>query len=253
MDMTGNTILITGGNSGIGRGLAAAFHAAGNKVIVAGRRAGALEQVADAHPGMRWHVVDMGDAQGIAAFADQVKSLYPDLNVLVNNAGIMRMENLRADPCDLSGAEEQVAINLLGPIRLGAALLPHLHRQPRATLINVSSGLAFVPLNMVPTYCATKAAIHSYTQSLRRQFADTALQVIELAPPAVATNLMPLDEDAPPTMPLDAFIDEVMTILRNEPEVQEILVDAVRPLREAEANGQYDQIFGLLNAAPPQH
>lgn len=250
MDMTGNTILITGGNSGIGRGLAAAFHAAGNKVIIAGRRAEALREVADAHPGISWHGVDMGDAQSIADFAGLVKRLYPDLNVLVNNAGIMRVENLLEDPCDLSSAEEQVAINLLGPIRLGAVLLPQLRKQMSAALINVSSGLAFVPFNMVPTYCATKAAIHSYTQSLRRQLADTAVQVIELAPPAVATNLMPMDENGPPTMPLQDYIDAVMTILREQPEVQEILVDAVRPLREAEANGQFDQLYELINAAP---
>ncbi|GLS99374.1 oxidoreductase [Sphingobium jiangsuense] len=252
MELTGNTVLITGGNSGIGYGLAVALHEAGNKVIIAGRRADALARVAGAHPGMSWHVVDMGDAASIAAFADEVKRRYPDLNVLVNNAGIMRVENLLEEPCDLSGAEEQVAINLLGPIRLAAALLPHLRKQPRGAIINVSSGLAFVPFNMVPTYCATKAAIHSYTRSLRRQLAGTALQVIELAPPAVATNLMPVDENGPPTLPLDDFIGEVMAILRDQPDVEEILVDAVKPLREAEATGQFGQLYELINAAP-QH
>lgn len=252
MELTGNTILITGGNSGIGYGLATAFHEAGNKVIIAGRRADALAEAASAHPGMSWHSVDMGDADSITAFADQMKRLYPALNVVVNNAGIMRPENLLADPCDPGPAEQQVAINLLGPLRLNAALLPHLHRQPRATLFTVSSGLAFVPLSMVATYCATKAGIHAYTEGLRQQLAGTGIQVIEIVPPAVATNLMPLDENSPPTMPLEEFIDSVMAILRTQPDVKEVLVEAVKPLRQAEATGQYDQLFQLINAAP-QH
>ena len=250
MDISENTILITGGNSGIGLGLATAFHAAGNRVIIAGRREGPLAEIADAHPGMCWHVVDMGDAGSIAAFAELVIGTYPELNVVVNNAGIMRLESLLADPVDLAAADEQVAVNLLGPIRLGAALLPHLRARPKAALISVSSGLAFVPFAMVPTYCATKAAIHSYTLSLRRQLADTAVQVIEIVPPAVATNLMPMDENGPPMMPLDQFTAEVMAILSSEPDVEEVLVEAVKPLRDAEASGQFGQLFGLINGAP---
>ena len=247
MNTTGNTILITGGNSGIGYGLAKAFHEAGNTVIIAGRRAGPLQEVADAHPGMTWHVVEMGDAASVRAFAETVVRTYPELNVLVNNAGIMRMENLAGDTVGLDDAEEEVAVNLLGPIRLSAALLPHMRGRPGATLINVSSGLAFVPFSMVPTYCATKAAIHSYTQSQRRQLAGAGVQVIELAPPAVATNLMPPSDDGPPTMPLADFTDAVMAILRDEPGVEEVLVDEVKPLRRAEADGTFGQIFGLIN------
>lgn len=250
MKISGNTILITGGSSGIGLGLAKAFHEADNKVVIAGRRAGALQEVADAHPGMTWHVVDMADATAVRAFADTVRSTYPTLNVLVNNAGIMRIESLTGDIIGLDDAEEQVAVNLLGPIRLSSALLPHIRRQADATLVNVSSGLAFVPFSLVPTYCATKAAIHSYTQSQRRQLADAQVQVIELAPPAVATNLMPPSEDGPPTMPLDAYIAAVMAILRSQPEVEEVLVDEVKPLRTAEADGHFDQLFNLINGSP---
>ena len=251
MKINGNTILITGGNSGIGCGLAKAFHEAGNKVVIAGRRAGPLQEVADAHPGMTWHVVDMTDAAAIRAFAQEVAGAYPDLNVLVNNAGIMRIEPLAGESIGLDDAEEQVAVNLLGPIRLSAALLPHMRGRAGATLINVSSGLAFVPFAMVPTYCATKAAIHSYTLSQRRQLAGAGVQVIELAPPAVATNLMPPSDDGPPTMPLDAYIDAVMAILRAEPDVEEVLVDEVKPLRTAEADGRFAQFFDMINGAPP--
>ncbi len=250
MKMSGNTILITGGNSGIGYGLAKAFHAAGNTVIIAGRRAGPLQEVADAHPGMAWHVVDMTDAGAIKSFAALVSRDHPALNVLVNNAGIMRMESLAGDTVGLDDAEEQVAVNLLGPIRLAAALLPMLRRQAGATLMNVSSGLAFVPFSMVPTYCATKAAIHSYTLSQRRQLAGANVQVIELVPPAVATNLMPPADDGPPTMPLDVYIDAVMDILRREPDVQEVLVDEVKPLRMAEATNQFGQFFDMINRLP---
>lgn len=252
MKTSGNTILITGGNSGIGYGLAKAFHEAGNTVVIAGRRAGPLQEVADAHPGMTWHVVDMGDAAAIRTFAETVARTYPALNVLVNNAGIMRMENFAGDAIGLDDAEEQVAVNLLGPIRLSAALTPHLRRQADAALINVSSGLAFVPFSLVPTYCATKAAIHSFTLSQRRQLADAGVQVIELAPPAVATNLMPPSDDGPPTMPLDAYITAVMAIFESEPDVEEVLVDEVKPLRMAEAEGRFDDIFNLINAAPKQ-
>ena len=131
----------------------------------------------------------------------------------MNNAGIMRPENLLTQQSDLADAEAIVATNLLGPIRLTAALLPHLQRQPHAAIVNVSSGLAFLPLALTPTYCATKAAIHSYTESLRYQLRATQIEVLELIPPYVATNLMDGAED-PRAMPLDKFIAEVMQILK---------------------------------------
>lgn len=161
MNMTGNTILITGGSAGIGKALAIAFHQRGNQVIITGRRRAALEAVVQDYPGMRWMELDMQDADAIRAFSDTLVTEHSELNVLINNAGIMISEDLLADPVDLTTAEDTVATNLLGPIRLTAALLPHLRRQARATVTMVSSGLAFIPLTHTPTYCATKAAIHS--------------------------------------------------------------------------------------------
>ena len=249
MITTGNTILITGGGSGIGRGLAEAFHAAGNRVIIAGRRRESLDETAAAHPGMAVEVLDVEHAEAILAFASRVTASYPALNVLVNNAGIMRVEDLLSDPFDLADAEATIATNLLGPIRLTAALLPHLRRQSAATVINVTSGLAFVPLVATPTYCATKAAMHSYSQSLRFQLRETAVDVIELAPPAVATDLMPGHAENPRSMPLDAYIDESMALLKAHPSAEEVCVERVKVLRDAEAGGRYDTVFGMLNGA----
>ncbi len=190
MKLTGNTILITGGGSGIGRGLAVEFHKLGNQVIIAGRRKKALDETTAANPGMKSVTLDIDNAAGIRAFAAQLTKDYPALNVLINNAGIMRVENLSAQQADLADAESIITTNLLGPIRLTAALLPHLQKQPHATIMNVSSGLAFVPLHLTATYCATKAAIHSYTQSLRYQLKATHIDVVELIPPYVATDLL---------------------------------------------------------------
>lgn len=248
MNLTGNTILITGGGSGIGRGLAEALHREGNQVIIAGRRKHALDEVTAAHPGMRSLTVDMQDAASIREFAARIGKDFPTLNVLVNNAGIMRAENLLAGPAHLAEAEAIVATNLLGPLRLTAALLPRLQAQPAAAIMNVSSGLAFLPLALTPTYCATKAAIHSYSLSLRYQLRDTQVEVLELVPPYVATDLM-AGRDDPRAMPLDQFIAEVMAILRQQPTPAEILVEDVKRLRFAAENGAFDAIFSGLNAA----
>lgn len=246
MNMTGNTILITGGGSGIGRGFAAAFHAAGNKVIITGRRREPLEATAAAHPGMAFETLDIADAGAIKAFAAKIVADFPALDVVVNNAGIMMQETL-ADGIDLDIVESTITTNLLGPIRLTAALLPHLKAQPAATIMTVSSGLAFVPLTATPTYCATKAAIHSYSQSLRSQLQGTSVKVIEIAPPAVATDLMPGHADNPRSMPLAAYIDESMALLRADPAAEEVLVENVKMLRNAEASGHYAKVYGMLN------
>jgi uncharacterized oxidoreductase len=247
MDITGNTILITGGGTGIGRGLAEALHAKGNHVIIAGRRAGPLEEVARAVPGIATVLLDVADAQAIAPFAARVAADHPELNVVIHNAGIMRAEQINAEPYDLTDAEATVATNLLGPIRLTAALLPHLKSRPKATIMTVSSGLAFVPLAFTPTYSATKAAIHSWSQSLRAQLRETRVEVIELAPPAVATELMPGHDADPRSMPLDAYISEVMKLLEANPDAHEILVERVKPLRFAERDGKHDEMFAMLS------
>ncbi|MGU3496077.1 SDR family oxidoreductase [Xanthobacteraceae bacterium A53D] len=245
---TPNTILITGGGSGIGRALAAAFHARGSTVIIAGRRSDVLEATASAYPGMRTAVLDIEDAAAIPAFAERLLAAHPDLDAVLHNAGIMRNENLLADPVDLVDAEATVATNLLGPIRLNAALLPHLRKKQRATILTVSSGLAFVPLAMTPTYSATKAAIHAYSQSLRQQLRRTGVRVIEIVPPYVQTELMGARQASDPmAMPLAEFITEVMHLLESQPEAEEILVERVHHLRFAERNGQHDTTFKTLN------
>ena len=248
MQLTGNTILITGGGTGIGRGLAERFHALGNHVILAGRSRQSLAETTAANPGMASLPLDIQDPAAIRAFAREIIARYPALNVLINNAGIMRAETLRSQPEDLADAEAIIATNLLGPIRLTAALLPHLQRQSYSAIMNVSSGLAFVPLAPTPTYCATKAAVHSYTQSLRYQLRGTSTEVLELIPPYVATDLMNGASD-PRAMPLDAYIAEVMEILQNQPALTEICVEHVKRLRLAAERGHYDAIFSALNEA----
>jgi uncharacterized oxidoreductase len=246
MKLSGNTILITGGASGIGRGLAEALHKLGNQVIIAGRRRAALEEVTAANPGMKSLTVDMQDAAAIREFGARVATEFPALNVLVNNAGIMRAEKLAAQQPDLHDAEAIVATNLLGPMRLTAALMPQFKKHADAVIMNVSSGLAFVPLALTPTYCATKAAIHSWTLSLRYQLRGF-VEVLELIPPYVATNLMSGADD-PRAMPLDKFIAEAMAILKKQPTPAEICVMNVKRLRFAAESGQFEAVFNGMNA-----
>lgn len=248
MHLSGNTILITGGGSGIGRGLAEALQKLGNQIVIAGRRRSALDATIAANPGMQSMELDIQDAAAIRAFASEVMARFPSLNVLINNAGIMRAEQLNADPVALVDVEAIVATNLLGPMRLTAALLPHLKKQPVATVMNVSSGLAFVPLTLTPTYCATKAALHSYTQSLKFQLQATSVEVIEIIPPYVQTELMGGGND-PRAMPLGDFIAETMEILKRQPTPAEICVERVKALRFAAEEGRYRGAFEGMNAA----
>jgi uncharacterized oxidoreductase len=247
MHIANDTILITGGSAGIGRALAEAMHRDGAKIIITGRREDALRAVADANPGMAWAVLDMTDADAIAAFAAQVTRDHPALNAIIHNAGIMEVEDLTSEPWDLDRVDRTLDTNLLGPVRLTAGLIGHLKRQPRASLMTVSSGLAFVPLAATPIYSATKAAIHSWTQALRTQLKDTSIEVLELAPPGVATDLMPGHAENPASMPLDDYIAEVMDLIRsgNTP-AGEILVERVKPLRFAERDG-YPAVYARLN------
>jgi uncharacterized oxidoreductase len=249
MNITGNTILFTGGASGIGLALALALQAQGNTVIIAGRRKALLDTVTADHPGLIGHVLDVENPSDITAFAAQVTKDHPGLNVLVNNAGIMRAETVTGGSGHLADAEAMIATNLLGPIRLTAALLPLLLGQAQATVINVTSGLAFVPLAATPTYSATKAALHSYTQSLRHQLKGTGVEVLELAPPMVQTDLMPGQAANPHGMPLADYVAEVMGLLAQSPTPDEICVGRVQFLRRAEADQKFDAVFGMLNAA----
>jgi uncharacterized oxidoreductase len=252
MRTSGNTILITGGGSGIGRGLAEALQAAGNHVIISGRRKALLEEVVEANSGMKSLVLDIEDRSSIRAFASRLASEFPALNVLINNAGIMRTENLLDQQDDLSDAEAIVTTNLLGPIRMTAALLPLLRKHESSTIINVTSGLAFVPLAPTPTYNATKAAIHSYTLSLRYQLKGTTTEVLEIIPPYVQTDLMNGAED-PRAMPLADFIKETMQLLQTQPTPHEICVKNVHPLRFAAEEGRFDATFNGLNEAMAAH
>ena len=246
MQIKGNTILITGGGSGIGRGLAEAFHKEGNHVIIAGRRRSVLDEVVAANPGMSAEVLDIDSAEAIKTFAHDLTAKYPTLNAVMHNAGIMRNEKLVDGKTE--DAEATITTNLLGPIRLNSALLPHLLQQPSATVLTVTSGLAYVPLSMTPTYCATKAAIHSYTQSLRFQLKDTGVQVIEIIPPYVQTELMgDRQKNDPAAMPLADYLRDTFAILREQPDVEEVIIDRVKPLRFAAEGGDYANFFRTFN------
>jgi uncharacterized oxidoreductase len=251
MKPTGNTILITGGGSGIGRGLAEAFHKLGNKVIIAGRRQQVLDETTKANPGIASATLNIEDPGAIKTFAQKLTADFPALNVVIHNAGIMRLEDLLKST-DTADAEAIVTTNLLGPIRLTAALLPHFEKQPHAAIMTVTSGLAFIPLALTPTYCATKAAIHSWSESLRYQLKSTNIEVVELAPPYVQTELMGSQQAADPrAMPLQEFLDEVINIIKTQPNATEILVERVKPLRFAASNGEekYNAFFKQFNDA----
>lgn len=247
MKLTDNTILITGGGSGIGLALAQEFRKLGNEVLVSNR---SQERLAQARAeGFATYQVDMTDPASIAAMAERVLADYPALNGVIQNAGIMQPEDLK------SGAsrrviDDTVATNLLGPLRLNDLLIPRLLKQDRAFIMTVTSGLAFMPAAMFPTYSATKAAIHSYSQSLRYQLKDTSIDVLELAPPYVQTSLTGAHQESDPNaMPLDEFVREVMGILQNEPDAREVLVERVNFLRTAESKGldAYYELFDNFN------
>ena len=249
-----NTILITGGGSGIGRALAEAFYKRGNTVVIAGRRKDALDEVQSANPGMFTQVVDVQDPAQVQSLAKDVTAKFPALNVLINMAGIMKPEKLN-DASDPSVIDSTIATNLAAPIHLTTALLPHLKAQPKATVITVSSGLAFTPMAMTPTYCATKAAIHAWSVCLRYQLKETGVEVLELVPPWVQTDLLgkELANDSR-AMPLAAFIEETMDLLAR-PDAKEILVKRVYPLRFAgDFNAEkFYGFFEQFNAAMAIH
>lgn len=245
MQTSGNTILITGGGSGIGRELAHKWHDLGNTVIVAGRTQASLDETAAGHDNIHTMIVDVGDAKDLARFAKKVVEVHPAINVLVNNAGIMRFEDITEER-ELGDAEATIATNLLGPIRLIDGLIEHLKAQENAAIINVTSGLAFVPMPRTATYSATKAAMHSYTVSLRAKL-EGKVEVIELAPPAVQTELTPGQSTREGYMPLDEFIEETMLGFTAEETPQEVLTQNVLFLRNAEAEGRFDKALEMTS------
>jgi uncharacterized oxidoreductase len=229
MKLTGNTIFITGGGSGIGRGLAEALHAKGNQVIISGRRKAVLEQTTKANPGMDFVELNIEDPKSIAAVAETLIAKYPKLNVVINNAGIMKPE----DAGTVVDDEQMVSIvttNILGPIRMTSALIEHLKKQESATVAYVTSGLAFVPLAFTAVYSATKAAMHSYLMSQRFKLKGTNVRVLEIAPPYVQTELMGAQMAVDPrAMPLKDYIAETMQVLGTD--ADEVLVQRVGMLR----------------------
>lgn len=246
MKTTGNTIFITGGTSGLGLGLALRWQELGNQVIIGGRRKELLDRIAAEHPAIGTVVLDVDDPASIESAFDEVTTRYPELNALLTMSGIMRPENL-LDPGHLDTAQAIITTNLLGTIRTITRFAPYLATKQDATILTVSSGLAFVPLAITPTYNATKAAIHSYTQSLRIQLAGTPIQVIELIPPAVRTALMG-QENSERALPLDVYLTDTIDILRTQPDVTEVVIDRVKFHRNAELENRYDQSVATVNA-----
>jgi short-subunit dehydrogenase involved in D-alanine esterification of teichoic acids len=251
MDISGNTVFIPGATSGIGLALALELQARRNTVIIGGRRADLLEQIAADHPGIDTVQIDTTDAASIEAAAKEVLARHPGLNVLVTMAGIMRVEDWRDPGAFLASAESVIATNVLGPIRLIAAFIEHLQAQPDATIVTVSSGLAFAPLAITPSYNASKAAIHMLSESIRLQLADTTVKVVELEPPAVRTTLLPSQENSEVAMPLEEFVAEVVALLESQPDAKEIQVERVKFLRYGEVRGDYHQVVAMLNATGP--
>jgi uncharacterized oxidoreductase len=249
MKMSSNTIFITGGTSGIGKGLAEAFHRLGNQVIISGRREDSLQSICAANPGMRYSVLDVTDPNSVRDIAQKVTEEFPVLNCVFNNSGVQRRHNFAAGtPIDDSAMLAEIQTNLLGLIRVSAEFLPHLKNRKNATLLNVSSGLAFVPRALFPVYCATKAAVHSFSLSLRHQLRDTSVRVIELIPPYVATELgggSPAPAGALHQMPLENFIAETMKEL--EGDAEEIAIGGAKNLLATTSPDNVRKIFSNMN------
>lgn len=243
MDLSGNTLLITGGATGIGFELARAMLARGNEVVICGRRAERLEEAKRLLPALHVRVADVASPRSREELVQWLEAEHPRTNILVNNAGVQHRVDLR-DVANLQLAEEEIAINLLAPLHLTAMLLPLLQRQPSAAVVNVSSGLAFTPLARMPVYCATKAALHSMTLSLRHQLRDSNVRVVEVIPPLVRSELgawhrpPQLNELA---MPADAAVAELIDGLERDD--LEIAIGDAGTMRE-----QREALFAAMNA-----
>lgn len=251
MKLEGNTVFITGGGSGIGRGLAEALHKRGNDVIIGGRRKSALDETAAVNPGIETIVFDVADKESVARGANELIGRFPNLNVIVNNAGVQKATDF-AGKIDQPGFEAEIDTNIYGVLRVTSAFLEHLKSKPAATIVNISSGLAFMPMSRFPVYCATKAFVHSFSMSLRRQLSGTSVRVVELAPPWVVTDLggdhtPPVArEGRPGPMPLDAFIEAAMQAL--ETDAEELPIAGARFLYNAGVAPGAGEAFKNLNS-----
>jgi uncharacterized oxidoreductase len=233
MDISGRTVFIVGGTSGIGRGLAQRFADAGSTVVVGGRDIDRVE-------GLEAVRIDVTDPDSVTGARDDVLAKHPDVDVVVTMAGVMLTEDLR-DPAHIGQAETTIAVNLLGTIRVIDAFTPHLVGRAAGDIVTVTSGIGFMPFPLMPTYGATKAGVHSYTESLRAQLAGTGVTVTELIPPAVATAGQ--EKLNPNALPLDSFLDEVVGLLAQNPSPNEIIVERAQPLRWAERDGTYAELL----------
>lgn len=251
MKLQANTIFITGGGSGIGRGLAEAFHKLGNKVVIGGRRREILDRTVAANPGMDAIFIDTTKQESIRAAASDLIHKYPDLNVVVNNAGVQRVLDFAADaPVDQAAIAEEIDTNIYGVLRVVSAFLPHLKSKPAAMIVNISSGLAYMPIARFPVYCATKAFVHSFTMSLRRQLKNTSVRVVELAPPWVTTDLDARHADRTShgdlkPMPLADFIPAAMEELSSD--AGELHVAGAKFLHDSGIAEQAPAVFAQLN------
>lgn len=240
MDINNHTVLIVGGTSGIGLGLARRFAAAGSTVVVGGRTIGHIDDLPTVE-------IDVTDARSVESARDEVLQRYPELDLVVTMSGVLLTEDLR-DPAHFAAAETTIATNLVGTIRVVDAFTPHLIGRGGGTIMTVSSGIGFLPFPLMPTYGASKAGVHAYTEALRAQLAGTGVEVVELVPPAVATK--PEQKELnPAALDLDDYLDEVMSLLAADPTPNEILVKGVLMHRWAERDGTYAELVARRSQA----
>jgi uncharacterized oxidoreductase len=245
---SGNTILITGGATGIGFGLAAALHNAGNKVLICGRRKAKLEEARQKLPQLQVQQCDISRKEGRESLYSWVKDHYPDLNILINNAGISRSVDFKKGAPELFRGEDEIEVNFVAPVQLSAYFIPLLMNKEESAIINISSGLGFVPLVSTPLYCATKAGLHSFSLSLRHQLKDTPIKVFEFMPPIVDTDLGKDSTDSTVRIykgiPPSEFAEDVLKALKNDE--YEMASGEARELMEG-SRKNFQKIFQMLN------